>query len=499
MLREAPRLPAHAYETGDWLHTGVYLALPGHRVAAVPGLGGRRRGHRDRRSPRRPGHRPRPTTRDDRAGTVDRRDRRLASSPSAWLPTLWRRAAAKTRHLESRAQGRLDIRPDGATTIRVVTRHLEAPRLRLVSRRSDRPRPRRPARRRVWLGTPRRRGQRRTGCRGAVGRRHAAASEALAGTLTIYSGRSEALVGPLIERFEAATGLDVQVNYAGTTDLAATILEEGDASPGGRLLRPGRRCARGGRGGGPAGDAARRHARRGRPAVRGRRRLVGRRLRSRPRRRLRHADARRGRPADLDRRLHGPRLEGPDRLGADQRLVPVVRDGLPRCSRATRRRRRGSRASRRTSPRSTTATTRSSRRWPPARSRSASSTTTTSCSSSPSRARASRSATTSSPGDDPGSLVNVAGCRDPVHREEPGRGPGLRGLPPQRGEPDLLRDRDARVPAHRRRRGEPGSPDARRDREPGHRPVRPGGPRRGPSSSCRRPASSRHVPVTHRP
>lgn len=59
----------------------------------------------------------------------------------------------------------------------------------------------------------------------------AAPSEALAGTLTIYSGRSESLVGPLIERFEAATGLDVQVNYAGTTDLAATILEEGDASP----------------------------------------------------------------------------------------------------------------------------------------------------------------------------------------------------------------------------------------------------------------------------
>jgi iron(III) transport system substrate-binding protein len=54
---------------------------------------------------------------------------------------------------------------------------------------------------------------------------------ALSGTLTIYSGRSEELVGPLIERFKTETGLDVQVNYAGTTDLAATILEEGDASP----------------------------------------------------------------------------------------------------------------------------------------------------------------------------------------------------------------------------------------------------------------------------
>jgi iron(III) transport system substrate-binding protein len=51
------------------------------------------------------------------------------------------------------------------------------------------------------------------------------------GTLTIYAGRSESLVGPLIERFKTETGLDVQVKYAGTTDLAATILEEGDASP----------------------------------------------------------------------------------------------------------------------------------------------------------------------------------------------------------------------------------------------------------------------------
>jgi iron(III) transport system substrate-binding protein len=57
------------------------------------------------------------------------------------------------------------------------------------------------------------------------------ASASLTGTLTIYAGRSEELVGPLIEQFKAATGLDVQVNYAGTTDLAATILEEGEASP----------------------------------------------------------------------------------------------------------------------------------------------------------------------------------------------------------------------------------------------------------------------------
>jgi glucosamine--fructose-6-phosphate aminotransferase (isomerizing) len=37
MLREAPRLPAHAVETADWLHVGVYLAWQGHVVLHVPG------------------------------------------------------------------------------------------------------------------------------------------------------------------------------------------------------------------------------------------------------------------------------------------------------------------------------------------------------------------------------------------------------------------------------------------------------------------------------
>ena len=51
------------------------------------------------------------------------------------------------------------------------------------------------------------------------------------GELIIYSGRSESLVAPLIEKFEAATGIDAKVNYAGTGALAATLLEEGDRSP----------------------------------------------------------------------------------------------------------------------------------------------------------------------------------------------------------------------------------------------------------------------------
>lgn len=37
LLREAPRLPATARDSGDWLHTAVYLALPGHRALLFPG------------------------------------------------------------------------------------------------------------------------------------------------------------------------------------------------------------------------------------------------------------------------------------------------------------------------------------------------------------------------------------------------------------------------------------------------------------------------------
>ena len=49
--------------------------------------------------------------------------------------------------------------------------------------------------------------------------------------LIIYSGRSESLVGPIIEQFKEATGIDVQVRYGSTAEIAATILEEGDNSP----------------------------------------------------------------------------------------------------------------------------------------------------------------------------------------------------------------------------------------------------------------------------
>lgn len=54
----------------------------------------------------------------------------------------------------------------------------------------------------------------------------------LAGTtLTIYSGRSESLVGPLLEQFQAATGATVEARYGDSAELAALLLEEGDRSP----------------------------------------------------------------------------------------------------------------------------------------------------------------------------------------------------------------------------------------------------------------------------
>ena len=51
------------------------------------------------------------------------------------------------------------------------------------------------------------------------------------GSLVIYSGRSEQLVGPVIDLFREATGVEVSVKYGGTAELAATLLEEGGNSP----------------------------------------------------------------------------------------------------------------------------------------------------------------------------------------------------------------------------------------------------------------------------
>lgn len=51
------------------------------------------------------------------------------------------------------------------------------------------------------------------------------------GSLVVYSGRSENLVGPIIAQFAEATGIDVQVRYGSTSEIAAALLEEGVNSP----------------------------------------------------------------------------------------------------------------------------------------------------------------------------------------------------------------------------------------------------------------------------
>lgn len=54
---------------------------------------------------------------------------------------------------------------------------------------------------------------------------------AQAETLVVYSGRSEGLIGPILQQFTEATGVAVEVRYGGTAEMAATILEEGVNSP----------------------------------------------------------------------------------------------------------------------------------------------------------------------------------------------------------------------------------------------------------------------------
>lgn len=57
-----------------------------------------------------------------------------------------------------------------------------------------------------------------------------AATPALA-DLTLYSGRGEPLVAPIIAAFTAETGINVNVRYGGTAELAILLQEEGTRSP----------------------------------------------------------------------------------------------------------------------------------------------------------------------------------------------------------------------------------------------------------------------------
>ncbi len=65
----------------------------------------------------------------------------------------------------------------------------------------------------------------------ACGRHEAGGGAAARKSVVVYSGRNESLIGPLLERFEAATGLEVEARYGETAEIAATLLEEGANSP----------------------------------------------------------------------------------------------------------------------------------------------------------------------------------------------------------------------------------------------------------------------------
>ena len=50
-------------------------------------------------------------------------------------------------------------------------------------------------------------------------------------TLTIYSGRSQSLVHPVLEAFVEESGIDIEIKYSGSTAIASTIFEEGENTP----------------------------------------------------------------------------------------------------------------------------------------------------------------------------------------------------------------------------------------------------------------------------
>jgi len=58
-----------------------------------------------------------------------------------------------------------------------------------------------------------------------------AATAGAGGSVILYSGRTEELVAPLIQKFEEASAVEVEVRYGSSPEMAATLLTEGANSP----------------------------------------------------------------------------------------------------------------------------------------------------------------------------------------------------------------------------------------------------------------------------
>ncbi|HEY5873558.1 MAG TPA: iron ABC transporter substrate-binding protein [Gaiellaceae bacterium] len=59
----------------------------------------------------------------------------------------------------------------------------------------------------------------------------AASAPSQSTSLTIYSGREERLVKPIMDRFTRESGIELKVRYASSTSLATALVEEGKNSP----------------------------------------------------------------------------------------------------------------------------------------------------------------------------------------------------------------------------------------------------------------------------
>ena len=199
------------------------------------------------------------------------------------------------------------------------------------------------------------------------------------GSLTVYSGREEELVEPLFELFEEKTGIDVEVRYGDSAELAATLAEEGENSPADAFFAqdPGSLEPS------PRGPARR--------APGGALEQVDERFRDDNGRWVGTSGASaswpttptRSRKASSRSQSSSSRTwswKGQSRHRADQRLLPGVRDGVMRLSRVRTALVSGSTACRRTSRSSTSRTRPSWRPSRPVRSTSGSSSTTTSTS-----------------------------------------------------------------------------------------------------------------------